>query len=736
MIATSCVLPSVDFTTDPGVRWFSDRGCVVYHDDRVAVYVGGSLIAAYGASDRGERNVAVVGLSLDPRAHLGHIASAFDITSETLRLIRRQADAEGLGAVLARAPGGSESKVTPALRRRLEKLFAQGLSIAAAHERVARRSGIGRTTVWKVRSEWETALKASARKVEDQPTAEAEATLVLALAPVMTTEPTEPSAAASAPATTERDVGDAGTSGSDEEREETAVEEREPSGGRLVQHAGTLLMIAQVAALGVHADAERLREGRCDTTALRIAIDAVIASLALGQTCVEGVRRLATPSAGALLRADHAPSASWVRRMVGRFSRDQGGARFHLALAGTLARAAKKDEGPTVFYVDNHMRPYTGKHTVRRGWRMQDKRVRPGTTDYYVHDSDGRPVLRIDVPEHGSLTDMLLPIASLLRRALGDDERVLLAFDRAGAFPEQMAELRDAGVDFVTYERRPYPVLAASKYDRAVDLDDERVRFTQSRINLGKGRGRVQRISVLRDEKDQINLVAVSELPAEQLIAIMAGRWRQENGFKHGVERWGINQLDGRTVEPYPPDAIIPNPARRRLDRALRIARVHEGDLRNGLARLGADHPRRAHLKGDLAAVIAQQRVLEAQRPTVPTHAALADTELKDKLVRHPGEYKLTLDTIRIACANVESDMAAELAPKLAKPAEAKRVVANVLAAPARIRVGSRTIAIDLAPAGTRAELDAVRDWLRDVSDRGLTLPGDAKARRLRFRSQ
>jgi hypothetical protein len=30
----------------------------------------------------------------------------------------------------------------------------------------------------------------------------------------------------------------------------------------------------------------------------------------------------------------------------------------------------------------------------------------------------------------------------------------------------------------------------------------------------------------------------------------MRGRWRQENGFKHGVERWGINQLDRRSTEP------------------------------------------------------------------------------------------------------------------------------------------------------------------------------------------
>ena len=38
--------------------------------------------------------------------------------------------------------------------------------------------------------------------------------------------------------------------------------------------------------------------------------------------------------------------------------------------------------------------------------------------------------------------------ATLLRLALGAEETILLAFDRAGAFPEQMAQLRALGCGF------------------------------------------------------------------------------------------------------------------------------------------------------------------------------------------------------------------------------------------------------------------------------------------------
>jgi len=64
------------------------------------------------------------------------------------------------------------------------------------------------------------------------------------------------------------------------------------------------------------------------------------------------------------------------------------------------------------------------------------------------------------------------------------------------------------------------------------------------------------------------------------LVEITLGCWCQGKGFKHGVERWGINQLDGRKTAKYLPDSVTPNPARRRLDRELRLTRVEEGKAR------------------------------------------------------------------------------------------------------------------------------------------------------------
>ena len=91
-------------------------------------------------------------------------------------------------------------------------------------------------------------------------------------------------------------------------------------------HADSLLARAILGPTsGVHF---KLRTGTA-----RVAVDALIAALAVGQKCVEGVRRLQTATAGVLLRSAGAPSASWVRRVLGYLA-GEGGAAVNPLQAG------------------------------------------------------------------------------------------------------------------------------------------------------------------------------------------------------------------------------------------------------------------------------------------------------------------------------------------------------------------------------------------------------------------
>ena len=704
----------------PNTTWFDGVGCVVIDEEgRREVFVGGRLLGSFGPKDTVARNLLLVAVSEAPGAHFGHIAGAFGVSSETIRLLRRLVECEGVEAVARRTLGGSNAReLTARDRRKVVAAFEQGTTIEDAWEQIRRRAS--RSTVGRLKKAWD---------AQECPPSEA----VVTDRPAQVSLDERPSAR----------VDDAeATQGSEPTTEDegasSQVRAQPVTSGRWVQFVGTWLLLGMLNRQGVY---DAARAACADTTLhepLRIAVDAFASALAIGEGCVEGVRRLMTVSGPALLRANRAPSATWVRRIWGAFAAKHGAARLHLAMARRYVSAAyaETERDVVVFYIDNHLRPYTGKRTIRKGWRMQDKRVRPGVTDAYVHDEAGNPVLRVADAANGSLTTWLPPIAKLLRDMVGPEPRIMLAFDRGGAFAEQLVGLRDAGFEWVTYERKPYPLLASTGFDVAFMHDGEKFEASDGRTNVGGGQGRLRRIALRGADGRQINLLAAGTLPVAELYAILRGRWVQENGFHHQVHRWGINQLDGRTTLPYNPDAVIPNPARRRLDRDVRLARVTAGLARNQLAALPQDEPRRAGWEAILRRASDRESALLALRPTTPTHAPLRDTELSDKLVRHPDEYKMALDTIRIACANAESDLAAFLAEAMVLPREAKKLLANVLRAPGHVVAGKSVITVRLSPAANGSEHDAIIRLLAHCNRLHLTLPGDAARRPIRFYAQ
>src|SRR5690606_2801100 len=118
-------------------------------------------------------------------------------------------------------------------------------------------------------------------------------------------------------------------------------------------------------------------------------------------------------------------------------------------------------------------------------------------------------------------------IAEDLRDALGEKQRILLGVDRAGAYAEDLASMRDAGFELVTYERKPYPELPASAFAPASILGEEVGLHEGRQRNLGRGRGRVRRIAIQTDKGRQVNILAISTEPAERLVEILWQRWNQ-----------------------------------------------------------------------------------------------------------------------------------------------------------------------------------------------------------------
>lgn len=98
--------------------WFF-VGCDYREGDRCQVFVGGSLVGEFGPGDVGLRNVLIVGLAADRRAHLDDLANAFQIGAETLRQQRKDAPQDNLRI----SRSGAEYSPSPA-RGVLNRLFS------------------------------------------------------------------------------------------------------------------------------------------------------------------------------------------------------------------------------------------------------------------------------------------------------------------------------------------------------------------------------------------------------------------------------------------------------------------------------------------------------------------------------------------------------------------------------------------------------------------------------------
>jgi hypothetical protein len=722
--STSCAMLAGVMEAEPRRIWFGYGGCVEQHDDGTfAVFVRGELLGVYFGEDVASRDVFIA--VVQEQAEREDLARAFRVSPATVGRAITRGNRGGLRAVADYGRRGGWTVRTPKLEQRLNELFEKGLGPRAAHRAVAKKASYG--TVHAVHQAWLAGRATTTAGAEEASPAQAE--LALETAGESMDQADEPVAAAPGEVVPAQGPSD-----------EPTLEEVTPVAGALVQHVGSWLSLGLLDELGFYELAGRHR-GEVAMASLRPAIDATAIALVLGEGCVEGVRRLATPSVDTFLRHPGGVSASWTRRVLHEFA-DAAAKEFPGAMASRLLTRAGEGEDRVWMYVDNHLRPYTGMHVVRKGWRMQDKRAVPGTTDYYVHDEEGCPLFRLATTSHDSLCAWLMPVVEFAHLSLGEDVKPVLVFDRGGAFPAKMAELRNAGAEFVTYERKPYPEIGATEFKESLTITlasrphrPIRIAYVEApQKNLRAGRGRVRRIALLTEEGAQVNLLAVSELSAETLIRGHLARWgRQENQLKYGVERWGINHLDGRRVEEYPPDELVPNPARRRIDRLLKLSHTAEGEAWRRWGRLAEGDSERAQARREIDVAMERQRDLMALRAEVPKMAPVKETPLAGKLRRHELGYKNVLDTLRVALANVEADLAVMLARYLDRPREVKKLLATVFAAPGTVHVSSRAVTVCLMPAATDAERIAVGAFLRDVTSLQLALPGDPDRRRLRW---
>jgi transposase len=415
---------------------------------------------------------------------------------------------------------------------------------------------------------------------------------------------------------------------------------------------------------------------------------------------------------GRLIGLDRAPEVKTLRRRLTRLAAQ------HCAeqLGAELARMRVDQRGHLMgfLYVDGHVRAYHGQRPVSSNAYVARRHLAmPASTDYWINDSSGDPLLVITGEVDAALTKAM---PRLLREVPGGvgERKVTIVFDRGGFSPKLFATMIKDGFDVLTYRKGRCRRINERRFvRRRAVLDGCSVDYLlhDAPVRLLKGKLRLRQVTRLCDGGHQTTVITSRwDLRDIEVAYRMFERWRQENFFKYMREEFLLDALIDYQIEPEDPTRTIPNPERRALDKQIQAARADLAKLERefGAAAAANAEQRRPTMRGfkiahgrlgkQLRKARAHLSRLLDQRRDIPKRVEVR--ELNERtVVKLATERKHLTDIIKMVAYQAESDLVALLRPHYARAdQEGRTLLHELFAAAGDIRVSDSALNITLAP--------------------------------------
>src|SRR6516162_328565 len=195
---------------------------------------------------------------------------------------------------------------------------------------------------------------------------------------------------------------------------------------------------------------------------------------------------------GRLLGLDRAPEVKTLRRRLTRLAANQRAEQ----LGAELARVRVDQRGHLMgfLYIDGHVRAYHGKRAISsRTYVPRRHLAMPASTDYWINDRSGDPLLVITGEMDAALTKAMPRLLREVRDVVRG-RKVTIVFDRGGWSPKLFGRMIKDGFDVLTYRKgrcrrindRRF-IRRRGEFDRRwVDylLHDQPVRFLKGKLRL------------------------------------------------------------------------------------------------------------------------------------------------------------------------------------------------------------------------------------------------------------
>ena len=569
------------------------------HDGRCVIMAGPTVLFDYAAGDVVMRNIALAALrQLGFRGRA--VAAVLGLTENYVATLHNAALRGGSAALIRQDRRGTPGKVTAQQWEQARAWRAQGTSDAET----GRRLKVAHTTI---------SRGLGPRGQDPVPGREPGWTA----AEPLFTEP-----AAGPEAGPEPEAGPGGGAGL-------------PPGGGLPawpgpaqgvfvsRYAGAMLLHAFFAQAGAGA-VLAAAAGEPGDVAL---MSAVSMCFALGAATVEQFKHLAAAEAGPLAGLGALPGLRALRPALAAIADRTDPLQLQAMFASAMLAADPVASG--VYYVDDHFVPYAGAKPVPKGWNNKRGRAERGRADTHVTAHDGRAVCFV-TGEPSGLSVTLPKALAELRKAAGPGAKIMLGFDRGGAYPQVFRHCRDQQVHWVTYRRAPLavpvmlPVITTISYAGRT----RQIAWAEENVQI-KDYGEARQITLFEHGKIALQILTsdLDACPAE-ILSWLKSRWREENFLKYASENYGIDKICDYLAGIETNTKIVDNPARKAASAAVRDAEKTLASAERALAGLLAD-PAVTPAAKNAAIPAMQKKITRARQAAAAATAARKDIPAK-----------------------------------------------------------------------------------------------------------
>ena len=567
------------------------------HDGRCVITAGRTVLFDYAAGDVVMRNIALAALrQLGFRGRV--VAAVLGLSEAYVATLHSAALRDGSAALIMQDRRGTPGKVAAAQWEKARAWRDQGVSDAE----IGRRLGIAHTTV--------------SRGLGPRGQAPA--------------RDGEPGRAPAEPLFTEPEAGrepeagpGAGAGGLPPGGGLPAWPL--PAGGVLAsRYAGAMLLHAFFARAGAGSALPASGDRRPADLAL---LSAVSMCFALGADTIEQFKHLAAADAGPLAGLAVLPGLRTLRPHLARIADGADPVAVQAMFAAAMLSADPVTSG--VYYVDDHFVPYTGAKPVAKGWNNKRGRAGRGRADTHVTAHDGRAVCFV-TGEPSGLSVTLPKALAELKKAAGPGARIMVGFDRGGAYPQVFAHCRDQQVHWVTCRRAPLavPVMLPVITTISHGGRTRQIAWAEETVQV-KDYGQARQITLFERGRVALQILTsdFGACPAD-ILAWLKSRWREENFLKYASQNYGIDKICDYLASIEVNAKIVDNPARKAATAAVREADKALAGAERELARLLAD-PAVSPAAKNKAIPALQDKITRARQAVTAATAARKDIPAK-----------------------------------------------------------------------------------------------------------